>query len=42
MLEWLAGDPLSGILTTIFFFVFLIIGRKLALKRMKQDRKSQP
>jgi hypothetical protein len=42
MLEWLVGDPLSGILTTIFFFVFLIIGRKLALKRMKQDRKNQP
>ena len=31
MLEWLTGDPLSGILTTIFFFVFLIVGRKLDL-----------
>jgi len=39
MLEWLTGDPLSGILTTIFFFVFLIFGRKLALKRLKQDKK---
>jgi hypothetical protein len=41
MLEWLAGDPLSGILTTIGFFVFLIIGRKIVLKRMKQNRKLQ-
>ena len=40
MLEWLAGDPLSGILTTICFFVFLIIGRNLKLRRMKKDRKT--
>jgi hypothetical protein len=40
MLEWLAGDPLSGILTTVCFFAFLIIGRKIALKRMKQDSKT--
>ncbi len=38
MLEWLTGDPLSGILTTIFFFVFLIVGRKLALERVKKTK----
>jgi len=26
MLEWLAGDPLCGIGTTVGFFIFLIIG----------------
>lgn len=35
MLEWLLGDPLVGILTTIGFFVFLIIGRKLRLRKRK-------
>lgn len=29
MLEWLSGDPLVGILTTISFFIFLPIGRKV-------------
>ncbi|MFQ6119380.1 MAG: hypothetical protein ACE5KE_05785 [Methanosarcinales archaeon] len=28
---WLEGDPLSGIGTTIGFFVFLIIGRYLRI-----------
>lgn len=31
MLFWLEGDPLSGIGTTIGFFVFLIIGRYLRI-----------
>ena len=31
--------PVTGILTTIGFFVFLIIGRKLELRQMKQTRK---
>jgi cobalt/nickel transport system permease protein len=34
MLEWLQGDPLVGILTTIGFFVFVIIGRQIKLRRM--------
>ncbi len=33
MLEWLSGDPLSGIGTTVGFFIFLIIGRYVR-KRM--------
>jgi cobalt/nickel transport system permease protein len=39
MLEWLQGDPLVGILTTIGFFVFLIIGRELKLRRMQKPKK---
>jgi hypothetical protein len=38
MFEWLAGDPLTGILTTIGFFVFLIIGRNLKLWQMKRKK----
>jgi hypothetical protein len=38
MLEWLAGDPLVGIFTTIGFFTFLIIGRKFKLYRMKKTK----
>jgi hypothetical protein len=38
MLEWLLGDPLVGMLTTIGFFVFLIIGRQLKLRKMKNSR----
>jgi hypothetical protein len=38
MLEWLTGDPLVGILTTVGFFVFLIIGRSYKLRRMKRKR----
>ena len=34
MLEWLQGDPLVGILTTIGFFVCVIIGRQIKLRRM--------
>ena len=37
MLEWLQGDPLVGILTTIGFFVCLIIGRNLKLRRMQKQ-----
>ena len=36
MLEWLSGDPLVGILTTIGFFTFLIIGRQYKLYRITQ------
>lgn len=29
MFEWLTGDPLNGIVITLFFFISLIIGRYL-------------
>ena len=35
MLEWLTGDPLVGVLTTVGFFAFLIIGRSVKLRRMR-------
>jgi hypothetical protein len=38
MLEWLSGDPLVGILTTISFFIFLIIGRSSKLRRVKRSK----
>ncbi len=34
MLEWLQGDPLVGIFTTIGFFVSLIIGYQVKTRRM--------
>jgi hypothetical protein len=40
MLEWLSGDPLTGILTTIGFFVFLIIGRYVKLRKMRRKKQS--
>ena len=38
MLEWLAGDPLVGILTTIGFFSFLIIGRQYKLYKTRRKK----
>lgn len=38
MLEWLSGDPLVGILITIGFFSFLIVGRSLKLRKMKKNK----
>ena len=35
---WLAGDPLVGILTTVGFFMFLMIGRKVKLRLMRKSR----
>jgi hypothetical protein len=32
---WMAGDPLVGILTTIGFFTFVIVGRDLRLRQLK-------
>jgi len=32
---WLAGDPLVGILTTVGFFMFLMIGRKVQLRKIR-------
>jgi hypothetical protein len=40
MIEWLAGDPLVGILTTIGFFTFLIVGRAVKFRQIKRDKKS--
>ena len=37
MLEWLEGDPLAGIGTTIGFFVFLIIGHYICEWRLKSE-----
>ena len=38
MLEWLGGDPLVGIFTTIGFFTFLIVGYKFKLYRLKHQK----
>jgi|GEM_PF-327940 len=35
------GDPLSGLLTTLGFFVALIAGRKLGLRRMRARAQTQ-
>jgi len=37
---WIAGDPLVGILTTVGFFLFIIVGRALRLRQLKQGRNS--
>jgi len=51
MFEWLYGDPVNGMLMTIGFFSFLIIGRQLKLwqidrklqrEQLQQDNKEQP
>jgi hypothetical protein len=39
MVEWLSGDPLVGVLTTIFFFTFLLIGRSVRLRQMRRRDK---
>ncbi len=38
MLEWLQGDPLVGILTTVSFFLFLIVGRHIKLRKMRNKQ----
>lgn len=35
--DWLAGDPLVGILTISAFFIFLNIGRTIKLRQLKRD-----
>jgi hypothetical protein len=42
MLEWIAGDSLVGILTKIGFFTFLIIGRTVKLRRVKDNQPTKP
>ncbi len=38
MFEWLGGDPLNGIVITIAFFISLIIGRHINLRRKRVTR----
>jgi cobalt/nickel transport system permease protein len=40
MFEWLQGDPVNGMLMTVGFFIFLIIGRNLKLRQMNKRDKS--
>ncbi len=50
MFEWLQGDPVNGMLMTVGFFTFLIVGRQLKLwqigrklqKEQLQDNQEQP
>jgi len=38
MLEWLSADPLNGIIITITFFISVIIGRYLRIKRAGENK----
>jgi cobalt/nickel transport system permease protein len=40
MFEWLQGDPVNGMLMTLAFFSFLIIGRNLKLRQINKNGKS--
>ena len=40
MFEWLQGDPVNGMLMTLGFFIFLILGRKLKLWQINKKEKS--
>jgi len=40
MFEWLYGDPVNGMLMTLAFFTFLIIGRNLKLRQINKKEKS--
>src|SRR5450759_3408970 len=43
MFEWLYGDPVNGMLMTLAFFTFLIIGRNLKLWQInKKEKTAQP
>jgi hypothetical protein len=37
--EWLAGDPLVGILTVIGFFSFLMLGYAIKKRQLKRKVK---
>jgi len=41
MLEWLTSDPLNGIIITITFFISVIIGRHLRIKRAAPGNKGK-
>ena len=38
MVEIINGDPLSGLLTTIGFFVMLIVGRHVRIRQVRKRR----
>ncbi|HYA33640.1 MAG TPA: hypothetical protein VEG65_06585 [Candidatus Bathyarchaeia archaeon] len=38
MVEIINGDPLSGLLTTIGFFVALVIGRQVRMRQVRKRR----
>ena len=38
MIEIIDGDPLSGLLTTIGFFVALIVGRHVRIRQVRRKR----
>jgi cobalt ECF transporter T component CbiQ len=40
MFEWLQGDPVNGMLTTIAFFTFLILGRQLRLRQLAKKQQN--
>lgn len=40
MFEWLQGDPVNGMLMTLGFFTFLIIGRNLKLRQINKREKT--
>jgi cobalt/nickel transport system permease protein len=40
MFEWLQGDPVNGMLMTVAFFSFLIIGRNLKLRQINNRGKN--
>ena len=40
MFEWLQGDPVNGMLMTLGFFIFLIIGRNLKLRQINKREKN--
>ena len=37
MFEWLSGDPLCGIGTTVGFFTFLILGRYVRRRMVEKN-----
>ncbi|HXY87355.1 MAG TPA: hypothetical protein VEG44_02845 [Candidatus Acidoferrales bacterium] len=39
MVEIINGDPLSGLLTTIGFFIALILGRRIRMRNVKRRSK---
>jgi len=38
MVEIINGDPLSGLLTTVGFFIALVIGRRVRIRQVRKRR----
>ena len=38
MVEIINGDPLSGLLTTIGFFIALLVGRHIGMRQVSRRR----